>query len=398
MALAVALCTGVLCPAGNSARGQDAPDVVWQVAAHGASVDAVAFSADGTMVASGSGGSNPTAQVRDAADGNLMHTFPGQANGVRAVDFSPTEGLLAVGGIVPGSGYPVNSGATDVWRLADETMVHSFAGGYATFSADGARLASGGLGIDRNVRVHQIPSESEVADIYTGDYVYALDLSLDGQTAASSEYDGEVYLWNVDTGQLLHTLTHGDRPDSLAFSPDGQTLASGNVAFDANSTIKLWSVSDGQLLRTISGYDGYITSVAFSPDGNVLISAASTATFQRRIRFWRVSDGALLATLAPGSSAVLSAVFAPDGRSFVYGSSDGTVTVARSPLPLMDVDGDSDLDMDDHAVFVDCLAGPGVTTPPPACSSSAFPAADADGDNDVDARDFSQLQQALSQQ
>ena len=396
--VAVAVGFAVLLAIAPTSRAESPPDIVWQVAAHGASVESVAFSADGALVASGSGSTDPTAQVRAASDGSLLHTFPGQANGVHAVDFSPADGLLAVGGVVPAHGYPVSSGGTDVWRLADATMVHSFAGGYAAFSADGARLATGGLGIDRHVRVHEIPSEAEVADIYTGDYVYALDLSPDGQRAASSEYDGEVYLWDVNTGQLLHTLPHGDRPASVAFSPDGQTLASGNLAFDSNSTIKLWRVSDGQLLRTILGYDGLISSVAFSPDGNVLISASSTASFERRIRFWRVSDGALLATLTPGYDAVLTAVFSPDGQRFAYGSSDGTVTVARSPLPPMDADVDGDLDLDDYGAFLNCQAGPGTTPNPtaPQTSQDCVDVFDVDEDNDVDLHDFAGLQRAFT--
>jgi WD40 repeat protein len=379
-------------------RAESPPDIEWQVAAHGASVRSVTFSADGTMIASGADSADPTVQVRDAYDGNLLHSFPGQANGVRAVDFSPAGGLLAVGGIVPGQGYPVNSGGTDVWNLSNETMAHSFGGGFAAFSADGARLATGGLGIDRRVRVHEIPSETQTADISTGDYVYALDLAPDGQTAASTEYDGSVSLWDVETGQLLHTLYHGDRPVALAFSPDGQTLASGNLPFDGNATIKLWHVSDGQLQRTISGYDGLVHSVAFSADGDVLISAGSTPSFARRIRFWRVADGALVASLDPGAAAVYSAVFSPDGRCFIYGSSDGTVTVARSPIQPMDSDGDGDVDLQDYTAFWNCQAGPdGVPDPaPPQNLLDCITTFDSDQDADVDLQDFASLQRAFT--
>ena len=255
-----------------SVWGLGSPEIHWQVSGHSGSVESVGFSPDGTLIASGSSGSDPNAQIRSVVDGGLLHSFPGQANGVRSVDLSST-GLLAVGGIVPGQGYPVNSGGTDVWRLSDEAQVHTFAGGFASFSGDGLRLATGGLGIDRNVRVHTIPDELELANIATGDFVYALDLSPNGQIAASSNFDGEIMLWDVGSGQSIHTLTHGDRPKALAFSPDGEVLASGNLAFDAQSTIKFWRVSDGQLLRTISGHDGFINSVSFSSDGEVLVSA-----------------------------------------------------------------------------------------------------------------------------
>jgi WD40 repeat protein len=113
-------------------------------------VTAVAFSPDGQQVASGAGSQPGTATVWDAADGTALATFPGQANGIYTVDLS-AAGMLAVGGLVFSQGYPVPGGVTDVWRLADETIVHSFAGGYAAFSADGTRLATGGLGVNRQI-------------------------------------------------------------------------------------------------------------------------------------------------------------------------------------------------------------------------------------------------------
>ena len=88
---------------------------------------------------------------------------------------------------------------------------------------------------------------------------------------------------------------------------------------------------------------------------------SSTATFERRIRFWRVSDGMLLETLDPGSSAVLDAELSPDGTAVAYGSSDGTVTLARNPLLPQhncpgsgpaDRDGDQDVDRDDLMMLV----------------------------------------------
>jgi WD40 repeat protein len=120
----------------SSASAQEAPDLVWEVEGNAGSVTAVGFSPDGQQVASGAGAQDGTATVWDAADGTAVATFPEQANGVYTVDLS-TAGMLAVGGLVLSQGYPVPGGVTDVWRLADETIVHSFAGGYAAFCGDG---------------------------------------------------------------------------------------------------------------------------------------------------------------------------------------------------------------------------------------------------------------------
>jgi WD40 repeat protein len=60
-----------------------------------------------------------------------------------------------------------------------------------------------------------------------------------------------------------------------------------------DNTIRLWRVSDGAQLITLRGHTSDVTSVAFSPDGNLIASASS----DRTIRLWRVSDGVLLRTL-----------------------------------------------------------------------------------------------------
>lgn len=62
--------------------------------------------------------------------------------------------------------------------------------------------------------------------------------------------------------------------------------------------------------------------------------------------------------------------------------------------PAPDLDGDGDVDLDDFAVFADCLAGPGVITPPTGCTSEQFGQTDLDHDNDVDVADLAIFQAA----
>ncbi|MBD2278081.1 MAG: WD40 repeat domain-containing protein [Dolichospermum sp. DEX189] len=122
--------------------------------------------------------------------------------------------------------------------------------------------------------------------------VISVAYSPDGQTLASGSDDTTIKLWNVKTGNLLQTLTgHSSQVNSVAYSPDGQTLASGGytqamaIASSVN-TIKLWNVKTGNLLQTLKGHSDWVypVALAYSPDGQTLASGSSDKT----IKIWRL--------------------------------------------------------------------------------------------------------------
>ena len=130
--------------------------------------------------------------------------------------------------------------------------------------------------------------------------------------SARSWQDNTVRLWNTIAGNHLHVLTgHTDRVSSVAFSPDGNTLASAS----RDGTVQLWETITGNHLRTLTGHTSSVSSVAFSPDGNTLASASS-----QEIRLWDAKTGAPKHTLTEKYTAgVYSIAFGPDGRELVGG-------------------------------------------------------------------------------
>ena len=116
------------------------------------------------------------------------------------------------------------------------------------------------------------------------DLVWSVAFSPNGETLASGSQDRTIRLWNPNNGNLKRTLTgHRDAVNSVAFSPDGRTLASGSW----DGTIRLWNPNTGKLKRTLTGHTDGISFVAFSPDGNMLASTSG----DRTIRLWNPNTG-----------------------------------------------------------------------------------------------------------
>ena len=142
--------------------------------------------------------------------------------------------------------------------------------------------------------------------------------SPDGETIASGSGDSTVRLWDAKTGQHNATLTgHTDWVNSVAFSPDGETIASGS----GDSTVRLWDAKTGQHNATLTGHTDWVYSVAFSPDGGTLASGGEDNT----VRLWDAKTGQEKAILTGHTSWVESVAFSPDGGTLASGSWDNTV-------------------------------------------------------------------------
>jgi WD40 repeat protein len=149
-------------------------------------------------------------------------------------------------------------------------------------------------------------------------YVTSVAFSPDGQIIASGSLDKSVRIWQVSgsgsEGRYLDG--HSGSVFSVAYSPNGNLIASGSH----DKTVRLWN-TDGSTAQILEGHQGSVFGIAFSPDGRWVVSGSADKT----VKIWDVKSGKLLATLSGHKDSVTSLSFSLDGRWLASGSKDTTV-------------------------------------------------------------------------
>lgn len=159
----------------------------------------------------------------------------------------------------------------------------------------------------------QLPQEKPVT---------AVAFSPDEQTLAAGTVDGNIAVWDTESGKLLFMLTdmRKNAVKTVSFSPDGIYLATGAM----NGSVILWNLWNGPEQRKgfpLNGHNGSVNTIAFSPNSQILATGAD----DKLINLWKISEKSEPTVLEGHAEAVKVISFSPDGKHLASGGSFGEV-------------------------------------------------------------------------
>lgn len=323
----------------NSETYQPENDV--PINGHFSGVRAMALSADGSSMASGA--MDGTIVIWNALDKKpLGEPFKAHSNTVSSLVISPDGKTLASASW---------NGEIILWDISTpekqakplqlgDPLTYEGTGSIIclAFSPNGEILAAGNSNstvILWNVETRKPMGEKGKEPLrgHNGS-IYGIAFSPDGKILATGSYDDMVILWDIiktegESGQKeaqikavqKNTLEgHPVDLETIAMSPDGKTLASG----DDFGNIFLWDMKTGEAIgeNPLNGKTSWIVSLAFSPDNKTLLAGS----LDGKVILWDVQKRIQIGqTLLDHKSSIWGASFNPDGKSFVTASEDSTI-------------------------------------------------------------------------
>ena len=291
---------------------------------HTERVNTVAWSPDGTMIASG--GNDQTVQIWESASGTHLQTLP-ETDRVHALAWSPDGAQLAW--VSQGKEvhlWRADTGEFSRLALPGLNLFNVFLA--VTWAPDGSRLAAGGLG--KTVEIWEVKTGKHELT-YSGhrrflqeSSIYALAWSPDGESMASVSTDGMIQVWEVATAHLRcsysgHQWGYLGHKGGVSWSPDSASL----VSAGERATIHIWDAATAAQRLILNGHQSAVNRVSWSPDGQYIASASA----DRTVRVWDGATAKEVMAYVGHDGEVNAVAWSPDSKLLASGSDDHTVRI-----------------------------------------------------------------------
>ncbi|MFM7242050.1 MAG: c-type cytochrome domain-containing protein, partial [Opitutia bacterium] len=253
--------------------------------------------------------------------------MPPAGNKAGAKNLNPDELALLKLWIDQGATGEVKGGGPIVWQPLPEGLNPIYA---VALTEDGQFAAAGRA---NQIHLFHIPTATAIGRLTDGalladktyarpgvahrDMTYALAFSPDGNTLASGSYR-EIKLWQRPTNVQKQTLPGA--AEILATSPDGKWLAAAS-----GNDIKLWSLPAFTPGKTLSGHTSPVKAIGFATNSARLVSGAD-----KTARVWNLADGSLFAEVT-ATNDVTSVALLPDGKRIVTAHGDKNLLTWKLP-------------------------------------------------------------------
>ncbi|KAF9537063.1 hypothetical protein EC957_008889, partial [Mortierella hygrophila] len=178
-------------------------------------------------------------------------------------------------------------------------------------------------------------------------------VSFDAVLAASASMNGDTPTINVSfgtTSKHRYALNgHAKKISSITFSPDCQTIASG----DSNGVLRVWNAQSGDDIWNRKEHNGKVTSIAYSPTGHYIVSGSKDGT----VRLWDALTGDIVHSFDAEGCEVQCVAFSPSGSWIASGGEDGAVSLwdPVKLIPGLVFDGGHDRTVNSIAFSPDCI-------------------------------------------